>query len=87
MLGLATGSTPIGVYRALIKYYQQGISFQNVITFNLDEYYPMIPQSHQSYHRYMHENLFDHLDIPDEQIFIPRGDLPRDSVAQHAKWY
>ncbi len=87
VLGLATGSTPIGVYRELIKYHQQGTSFQNVITFNLDEYYPMMPQSHQSYRRYMHENLFDHLDIPDEQIFIPRGDLPRDSVAQHAKWY
>lgn len=87
VLGLATGSTPIGVYRELIKYHQQGISFSNVITFNLDEYYPMIPQSHQSYHRYMYENLFNHLDIPHNQIFIPRGDLSAESVPPHAIWY
>jgi glucosamine-6-phosphate deaminase len=87
VLGLATGSTPIGVYRALIAHHRRGISFEHVVTFNLDEYYPMAPQSVQSYHRYMRENLFDHLDIPEHQIFIPRGDLSREEVAQHCLWY
>jgi glucosamine-6-phosphate deaminase len=87
VLGLATGSTPIGVYRQLIQSHRQGISFRNVITFNLDEYYPMTPQSLQSYHRYMRENLFNHLDVPEDQIFIPRGDLPRESIEECCAWY
>ena len=87
VLGLATGSTPIGVYAELIAYHRQGISFRNVVTFNLDEYYPMTPHSLQSIHRYMRENLFDHLDIPEEQIFIPRGDLSGDAVDRHCVWY
>ena len=87
VLGLATGSSPIGVYGELIASHRQGISFRNVVTFNLDEYYPMTPHTLQSYHRYMRENLFDHLDIPEEQIFIPRGDLSRDDVDHHCAWY
>ena len=64
MLGLATGSTPIGVYRELIRMHRdEGLSFANVVTFNLDEYYPMPPDSIHSYHRFMWENLFSHVDI------------------------
>ena len=67
VLGLPTGSTPIGVYQELVRMYQAGtIDFSNVITFNLDEYYPMLPDSLQSYHRFMHENFFDHVNVPKE---------------------
>src|SRR5919109_240629 len=81
VLGLATGSTPIGVYRELIRMHrQEGLSFAGVITFNLDEYYPMDPGSIHSYHRFMWENLFSHLDIPPEQVHIPRGAVPRHAL-------
>ncbi|HEU4559486.1 MAG TPA: 6-phosphogluconolactonase, partial [Longimicrobium sp.] len=60
VLGLATGSTPIGIYRELIRLHrEEGLDFSNVVTFNLDEYYPMAPDSIHSYVRYMWENLFD----------------------------
>src|SRR6266498_496510 len=63
VLGLATGSTPIGVYRELIrKHRDEGLSFRHVVTFNLDEYYPMSPESIHSYHRFMWENFFTHVD-------------------------
>jgi glucosamine-6-phosphate deaminase len=88
VLGLATGSTPIGVYRELIRLHRdEGLSFRNVVTFNLDEYYPMDPGSIHSYHRYMWENLFDHIDIPRQNVHIPRGDIPRDQVERHAADY
>jgi glucosamine-6-phosphate deaminase len=62
VLGLATGSTPIGVYRELIRMHRdEGLSFRKVVTFNLDEYYPMDPGSLHSYHRFMWENLFSHM--------------------------
>ncbi|MEP6622220.1 MAG: glucosamine-6-phosphate deaminase [bacterium] len=81
VLGLATGSTPIGVYRELIRMHRAGeLSFKNVVTFNLDEYYPMAPDNIHSYHRFMWENLFSHVDIPHENVHVPRGDLPRDQV-------
>src|ERR1044071_7998510 len=81
VLGLATGSTPIGVYRELIRMHrEEGLSFAQVVTFNLDEYYPMDPGSIHSYHRFMWENLFSQLDIPPEQVHIPRGDLRRDQI-------
>jgi glucosamine-6-phosphate deaminase len=81
VLGLATGSTPIGVYRELIRLHrEEGLSFSNVVTFNLDEYYPMAPDSIHSYHRFMWENLFDHIDIRPENVHIPRGDVPREEV-------
>src|SRR5215212_4571703 len=61
VLGLATGSTPIGIYRELIRLHRdEGLDFSNVVSFNLDEYYPMDPASIHSYHRYMWENLFEH---------------------------
>lgn len=81
VLGLATGSTPIGVYRELIRMHrEEGLSFANVVTFNLDEYWPMAPDSIHSYVRYMWENLFAHVDIPREQIHIPDGAVPADAV-------
>jgi glucosamine-6-phosphate deaminase len=88
VLGLATGSTPLGVYRELIRMHrEEGLSFANVVTFNLDEYYPMDPDSIHSYHRFMRENFLDHVDIPDAQVHIPRGDRPRDLVERHAEEY
>ncbi len=84
VLGLATGSSPVGVYHELIRLHrEQGLSFQNVVTFNLDEYFPMDPRSIHSYHRYMREYLLDHVDIPDANIHILRGDLPRQECAEH----
>jgi len=88
VLGLATGSTPIGVYRELIRMHRdEGLSFRHVVSFNLDEYYPMAPDSVHSYHRYMWENLFAHIDIPRDQVHIPRGDIPRSEVDAHVREY
>lgn len=74
VLGLPTGSTPIGTYEELIRMYRQGsISFRNVITFNMDEY-AGIPENHpESYHTFMHKYFFDHIDIPSENINILDG--------------
>ncbi len=88
VLGLATGSTPIGVYRELIRMHrEEGLSFRNVVTFNLDEYYPRSPDSIHSYHRYMWENLFDHVDVLRSNVHIPRGDIPREEVDASCKQY
>ncbi|MEL7499194.1 MAG: glucosamine-6-phosphate deaminase [Planctomycetota bacterium] len=81
VLGLATGSTPVGVYAELVRLHRdEGLSFQNVITFNLDEYFPMQPNELQSYVRFMNEHLFNHLDIPPENIHIPDGTIPKSDV-------
>lgn len=88
VLGLATGSTPTRVYAELVRMHQkEGLSFKNVITFNLDEYYPMQPDSLQSYVRFMNEHLFDHIDIPKKNINVPDGTLPKDAVANYAREY
>ncbi|MCU0446307.1 MAG: glucosamine-6-phosphate deaminase [Microscillaceae bacterium] len=88
VLGLATGSTPIGVYKELIRMHQEeGLSFKNVITFNLDEYYPMPPEALQSYVRYMREHLFDHIDIEPKNIHIPDGTIEMAEVAEYCKNY
>ncbi|HKI95246.1 MAG TPA: glucosamine-6-phosphate deaminase [Gemmatimonadales bacterium] len=88
VLGLATGSTPLGIYRELIRRHQAGeVSFQHVVTFNLDEYYPMPADSPHSYRRYMWENLFQHLDIPPEQVHIPDGSTPRERLADACDAY
>jgi glucosamine-6-phosphate deaminase len=82
VLGLATGSTPVGVYDELARLHrEEGLSFANVVTFNLDEYYPMRPGELQSYVRFMNEHLFDRIDVPRESIHIPDGTLPADKVA------
>ncbi len=81
VLGLPTGSTPIGVYRELIRLHQEeDLDFSRVITFNLDEYYPMDPTSIHSYRRWMNETFFDHVNIPEKNIHIPLGDIPREEV-------
>ena len=88
VLGLATGSTPVGVYDELIRLHEEeGLSFKNVITFNLDEYYPMEPDSFQSYVRFMYEHLFQHIDIPEDQIHIPDGTLKEENVADFCERY
>lgn len=74
ILGLATGSTPIGMYKNLIKMYEEGlIDFSKTTTFNLDEYYQLPINNDQSYHYFMDENLFNHININRENIHIPNG--------------
>ncbi|CAA9431129.1 MAG: Glucosamine-6-phosphate deaminase [uncultured Phycisphaerae bacterium] len=88
VLGLATGSTPTRMYDELIRLHkQEGLSFANVVTFNLDEYYPMKPDELQSYVRFMREHLFDHIDIPRENWNVPDGTLPRDKVHEYCIAY
>jgi len=88
VLGLATGSTPIGVYRELIRLHQEeGLDFSNVVTFNLDEYWPMEPDSIHSYHRFMKENFFDHVNIAEENIHIPQGTLAIEDVEAYCDEY
>ena len=75
VLGLPTGSTPLGVYKELIKLYQnKKISFENVATFNMDEYIGLSPKDKNSYHYFMHENFFKHIDIPQKNIHILDGE-------------
>ena len=88
VLGLATGSTPIGVYEELVRLHrEEGLSFKNVITFNLDEYYGLKPHELQSYYRFMHEWLFDHIDIDPASVHIPSGTVPVSEIAQHCEAY
>jgi glucosamine-6-phosphate deaminase len=88
VLGLATGSTPIGVYRELIRMHRdEDLSFANVVTFNLDQYYPMPKESIHSYHRFMWENLFSQVDIDPKNVHIPPGDVPREKVEELADRY
>ena len=88
VLGLATGSTPIKVYDYLVQAHkEQGVSFSNVISFNLDEYFPMDAESIHSYVRFMREHLFDHLDIPAHQINIPDGQQNKESVRTYCQNY
>ena len=88
VLGLATGSTPTQVYDELVrKHKEEGLSFERVITFNLDEYYPMSPDAHQSYVHFMHEYLFNHIDIKPENIHIPDGTLKKDEITKFCEQY
>ncbi|MDA0277938.1 MAG: glucosamine-6-phosphate deaminase [Bacteroidetes bacterium] len=88
VLGLATGSTPIKVYEYLVQAHkEEGISFSNVISFNLDEYFPMDRESVHSYVRFMREHLFDHLDIPNTQIHIPDGQQTKEAVRTYCQNY
>lgn len=74
VLGLATGSTPLGMYKHLIEMYKRGeIDFSNVITFNLDEYIGLSPDHPQSYHYFMFHNFFNHINIKKENVHIPNG--------------
>src|SRR6187401_393572 len=81
VLGLATGSTPVGLYRELIRLHrEEGLDFSRVVTFNLDEYFPMPKEDSHSYFRWMHETFFNHINIKWENIHIPDGTLPPDEI-------
>ncbi|MBD1423669.1 glucosamine-6-phosphate deaminase [Sphingobacterium chuzhouense] len=88
VLGLATGSTPIYVYEELVRLHrEEGLSFRNVVSFNLDEYFPMQPDSRQSYVAFMKEHLFDHIDIDPENVHIPDGTLPKENIESYCLAY
>lgn len=88
ILGLATGSTPVGVYNELVRLHRdEGLSFANVVTFNLDEYFPMNPNGLQSYVRFMNEHLFDHIDIDRNNVHVPDGTLAVEEVAAYCRDY
>jgi glucosamine-6-phosphate deaminase len=88
VLGLPTGSTPVGVYRELIRMHrEEELDFSRVITFNLDEYYGLQPDRLQSYHRWMRTHLFDHINIPQQNIHIPDGTVPLEQVEAFCRDY
>ncbi|MFD0699988.1 glucosamine-6-phosphate deaminase [Myroides pelagicus] len=88
ILGLATGSTPKGVYKELVRLHKdEGLSFANVVTFNLDEYYPMHPIEDQSYVSFMKANLFDHIDVVKSNIHIPDGTLSLEAIEAFCQSY
>ncbi|MBN2682694.1 MAG: glucosamine-6-phosphate deaminase [Bacteroidales bacterium] len=88
VLGLATGSSPVSVYNELVRLHkEEDLSFANVVSFNLDEYYPMPKDSLQSYFRFMHEHFFDHVDIKKENVFIPDGTIEEGKVSEYCDWY
>ena len=88
ILGLATGSSPVKVYEELVRMHKEdGLSFVNVITFNLDEYLPMEKNDIESYHYFMHEHLFNHIDILPQNIHIPDGTISSDEIYQYCVDY
>src|SRR5690554_762493 len=88
VLGLATGATPVRVYEELIRLHrEEGLSFKNVVTFNLDEYYPMQPDAVQSYVTFMNNKLFDHVDIDRDNIHIPDGTLAMEDIHDYCLAY
>ena len=88
VLGLATGSTPITMYAELVRMHkEENLSFKNVVTFNLDEYYPLEREAFQSYWSFMHRHLFSHVDILPENIHLPNGELAKEDVKKHCHKY
>ena len=88
VLGLATGSSPISVYQELVRLHrEEGLSFKNVITFNLDEYYPMDKNDVNSYHHFMGIHLFNHIDIDMKNIHIPDGIIKKDKINEYCVNY
>lgn len=88
VLGLSTGNSPILVYKELVRLHkEEGLSFKNVISYNLDEYYPMQPDASQSYVAFMKFHLFDHIDILPENIHVPDGTLPLEEVEAYCTAY
>ncbi|MCA9264100.1 MAG: glucosamine-6-phosphate deaminase, partial [Planctomycetales bacterium] len=86
VLGLATGSTPLSLYRELVRLHcNEGLDFSQVTTFNLDEYVGLSRKDKQSYHYFMHENLFRHINIPPQNIYIPSGTT--DNYEAFCSWY
>ncbi|MEP6512940.1 MAG: glucosamine-6-phosphate deaminase [Parafilimonas sp.] len=88
ILGLATGSTPISMYAELVRLHrEEGLSFKNVITFNLDEYFPISQDAYQSYRSFMQRHLFNHIDINPENIHILNGSIAKEKVKEHCLQY
>ena len=88
VLGLATGSSPIRVYEELVRLHrEEGLSFKHVVTFNLDEYHPMEKSNIQSYHYFMHQHLFDHVDIDPSNVHIPDGTIASEDVKAYCRSY
>lgn len=88
VIGLATGSTPKSLYSELVRMHEEdGLSFKNVITFNLDQYYPMEADAIHSYHYFMRKNLFEKTDIDPKNYFLPNGMIPKDQIKKHAADY
>ncbi len=88
VLGLATGSTPVRLYRRLIAMHRdEGLSFRNVVSFNLDEYYGLAPTHPESYRRFMQEQLFDRIDLAPENAHLPDGTVARHDVFAHCREY
>ena len=88
ILGLATGSTPVVLYKELIRLHkEEGLSFKNVTTFNLDEYYGLPGTHDQSYRYFMNSELFDHVDIDKNKTHVPNGMVPQDQVAAACAQY
>lgn len=88
VLGLATGSTPISMYAELVRLHrEEGLSFKNVVTFNLDEYFPIERSARQSYWSFMHRHLFDHVDIDPANIHLPNGNLSKEEARLNCAEY
>ena len=88
VIGFATGSSPTKVYQEIIRIHnEESLSFYNVIAFNLDEYFPIEKDDNNSYHHFMNENLFDHIDIPKENINIPSGDIYEKEIKKFCSSY
>lgn len=88
VLGMATGSTPIKMYAELVRMHkEEGLSFKNVITFNLDEYYPIDKDAYQSYWSFMHRNLFNHIDIDPNNIHLPNGNVSKADMKNYCASY
>ena len=88
VIGFATGSSPLLVYQEIIKFHQtESLSFKNVVAFNLDEYYGIKKDDINSYHHFMNENLFDHIDIPNENIYIPSGEISEREIKKFCSSY
>src|SRR5262245_32321186 len=88
VLGLPTGSTPVTLYRELIRLHREaGLDFSRVVTFNLDEYYPMRPDDAQSYRRWMQETFFDHVNIPPQNIHVPDGMIRPEDAEDYCARY
>ncbi|HEY1792561.1 MAG TPA: glucosamine-6-phosphate deaminase [Opitutaceae bacterium] len=88
VLGLATGSTPLALYAELVRMHrEEGLSFANVVTFNLDEYYPMRPENQRSYRSFMQAHLFGHVDLAPGAAHVPDGSVAPSAVEAHCREY
>jgi glucosamine-6-phosphate deaminase len=87
VLGLAAGVTPTAIYRMLVRLHEEGLSFANVVTFNLDEYYPIQPSSPHSYSRFVRENFLNHVDLDPTKVHVLDGSLRVDCLAEHCEQY